>query len=172
GVWIIVGETFPIRRRANQGALVTASNWLWNFLIAFFTPFITKAIDFEYGFVFASCNLAGALIAYFFLYESYGLSLESVDMMYNDPECKPWNSRSWAPEGYANRNELVEQSKAAQAHKDLAMPGIEEGRVEKYGPGPTVSGSGEVSAASSNVNSLKGKPLGHHPEDHDGSAAV
>ncbi len=68
GVWILIGETFPTRTRAKQGALATASNWyvfllcqcrnwinyrLWNFLLAFFTPFIISAIDFRYGFVFA-----------------------------------------------------------------------------------------------------------------------
>ena len=69
GIWILVGETFPTRTRAKQAALATASNWLWNFLIAFFTPFITRAIKFRYGFVFAACNLTGAVIVYFFLYE-------------------------------------------------------------------------------------------------------
>ena len=53
GVWIIIGETFPMRTRAKQGAISTASNWLWNFLLAFFTPFIVRAIQFRYGFVFA-----------------------------------------------------------------------------------------------------------------------
>ena len=29
GIWILIGETFPTRSRAKQGALSTASNWLW-----------------------------------------------------------------------------------------------------------------------------------------------
>ena len=47
-----------------------------------FTPFITRAIDYRYAFVIAACNLAGAVVVYF-LYESSGLSLESlsVDMI-------------------------------------------------------------------------------------------
>ena len=68
GIWIIIGETFPTRTRTKQAALATASNWwvllaylthhltlhrLWNFLLAFFTPFITSAIHFRYGFIFA-----------------------------------------------------------------------------------------------------------------------
>ena len=53
GIWILIGETFPTRTRAKQGALATASNWLWNFLLAFFTPFIVSTIGFSYGFVFA-----------------------------------------------------------------------------------------------------------------------
>lgn len=52
-----------------------------NFLLAFFTTFITRDIGYRYGFVFASCNLAGAVIVYFFLYESSGITLEAVDQM-------------------------------------------------------------------------------------------
>ncbi|CAL1701815.1 unnamed protein product [Somion occarium] len=128
GIWILTGETFPTRTRSMQAALAAASNWTWNFLLAFFTPFITRAIAFRYGFVFAACNLTGAVIVYFFLYESSDLSLESVDMMYCDPSCKPWTSRNWAPEGFSSRAELVEQSKAAEAGKGFA--GDEESRIE------------------------------------------
>ena len=81
GAWILTGESFPTRTRSSQAAVATMSNWLWNFLLAFFTPFITQAIQFRYGFVFAACNLAGAVIVYFFAYESSGLSLEMVDMV-------------------------------------------------------------------------------------------
>lgn len=117
GVWILTGETFPTRTRSYQASLAAGSNWLWNFLLAFFTPFITKNIQFRYGFVFAACNLTGAVIVYFFLYESSELSLESVDMMYCDPNCKPWTSRNWAPEGFANRDDLVEQGRRAENRK-------------------------------------------------------
>ncbi|KAF4565658.1 hexose transporter hxt1 [Pleurotus pulmonarius] len=106
-VWILIGETFPTRTRAKQGALSASSNWLVNFLLAFFTPFIAKEINFRYGFVFAACNLFGAIVVYLFLYESSDLTLESVDDMYTDRRCKPWTSRSWAPEGYASREEYA-----------------------------------------------------------------
>ena len=53
GIWILTGETFPTRTRAYQASLAAGSNWLWNFLLALFTPFITKAIQYRYGFVFA-----------------------------------------------------------------------------------------------------------------------
>jgi len=52
---------YPSRYRAKAMALSTASNWLWNFLLAFFTPFITGAIDFRYGYVFAGCNVLAGL---------------------------------------------------------------------------------------------------------------
>ena len=61
-IWAIAAELFPARYRAKGMALATASNWLWNFLIGFFTPFITKEIDFAYGYVFAGCLFFGIFV--------------------------------------------------------------------------------------------------------------
>lgn len=70
-------------------ALSTASNWFWNFLIAFFTPFIDGAIDFRYGYVFAACNLVGALIIYFFVIEGQGtlITLSSLSLEISSTAC-------------------------------------------------------------------------------------
>ena len=51
-------------------------------MLAFLTTFITSAIDFRFGYVFAGCNLLGAIIVYFFLMESSQRTLEKVDTMY------------------------------------------------------------------------------------------
>ena len=50
-------------------------------------------------------------------------------MMYCDPNCKPWTSRNWAPEGFSSRDDLIEAGRAAENRK--SPEGIEEGRVEK-----------------------------------------
>jgi MFS transporter, SP family, sugar:H+ symporter len=81
-VWACIGEMFPYRYRAVGMALATSSNWLWNFLLAFFTPFITNDINFAYGYVFAGCNLFAAFMVYTWLMESSGKTLEEVDAMY------------------------------------------------------------------------------------------
>ncbi|GAA6059272.1 hypothetical protein JCM10212_006665 [Sporobolomyces blumeae] len=117
GIWTLVGETPRNDARAKTGALATASNWLWNFLIAFFTPFIDSAIRYKYGYVFAGCNAAGAAIVFFFLYESSNLSLENVDLMYNDPHAKPWNSNRWVPVGHESREDFVNGVKAEAKFK-------------------------------------------------------
>ncbi|KAJ9642131.1 hexose transporter hxt5 [Knufia peltigerae] len=93
-IWTICGELYPSRYRAKGMALSTASNWLWNFLLAFFTPFITGDIDFLYGYVFAGCNLLGLLLIYFFVIEGQGRTLEEIDSMYL-LSVKPWESRKW-----------------------------------------------------------------------------
>jgi hypothetical protein len=79
-------------------------------LQAFFTPFITREINYGYGFVFAGCNLAAAVFTYFFLYESSGISLEMIDAMYSEPGLKPWQSEKWAPEVSLNDPGVVYRS--------------------------------------------------------------
>ncbi|KAK4242174.1 hypothetical protein C8A03DRAFT_40449 [Achaetomium macrosporum] len=81
-VWAVVAELYPAKYRAPAMAIATASNWLWNFLMSFFTRFITDAIDYLYGLVFAGCCLALTLIVFFFLIESKDRSLEEIDTMY------------------------------------------------------------------------------------------
>lgn len=81
-VWAAVAELYPAQYRAPCMALATASNWFWNFMISFFTRFITDAIDYFYGFVFAGCCAALFFIVYFFLIESKDRSLEEIDTMY------------------------------------------------------------------------------------------
>ncbi|KAF4972877.1 hypothetical protein FSARC_648 [Fusarium sarcochroum] len=106
--WVVVGEVFPLRTRAKQASLATASNWLANFLISFLTPFADAGISYAFGYVFAAMNLLGAVVTYFFLYESKTLSLEHIDMMYCLPDLKAWESAKWAPPGYVTREKKDE----------------------------------------------------------------
>jgi len=81
-VWAVVAELYPARYRAHCMALATASNWFWNFLISFFTRFITDVIHYWYGLVFAGCCAALVVIVYFFVIETKDRSLEEIDTMY------------------------------------------------------------------------------------------
>ncbi|KAF2755572.1 general substrate transporter [Pseudovirgaria hyperparasitica] len=108
--WVVIGETFPLRTRAKQASLATAGNWLGNFMIAFLTPFANRGISYAFGFVFFGTNLAGALLVYFFLFETKSLSLENVDAMYSDTSLMPRKSSKWVPEGYIDRNIRDERS--------------------------------------------------------------
>ena len=114
GIWVAIGEMFPLHVRSYSASFATAGNWSWNFLLTFFTPFITSAIQFRYGYVFAGCNLLAVIVVFFFYYESAGLNLEQVDSMYTDPEVKPWSSGTWVPKGHKSRYDAVEASKEEQ----------------------------------------------------------
>jgi len=74
--------------------LATASNWGWNFLLAFFTPFIVGDIDFRYGYVFAGCLFLAVGTVYFFVIEGQGRTLEEIDTMYL-LKVTPWKSAEW-----------------------------------------------------------------------------
>ncbi|KAI9734808.1 MAG: hexose transporter hxt1 [Cirrosporium novae-zelandiae] len=126
--WVVISEMYPSRYRARCMALSTASNWIFNFLIAFFTPFITSAIDYRYGYIFASCCFAGAVLVYFCLIESKGRTLEEIDTMYI-LYVKPWESENWvAPEG----EDLVDADKL-----DLARGGRSWNKRTQAGQGNT-----------------------------------
>ncbi|KAI1492211.1 general substrate transporter [Biscogniauxia mediterranea] len=114
-VWAVIAELYPSRYRAPAMALATASNWFWNFMISFFTRFITDSIHYWYGMVFAGCCLALVFIVYFFVIETKDRSLEEIDTMYQ-LHVNPIKSSSWdgskVPEhhaGYSSQEEHVEE---------------------------------------------------------------
>ncbi|AJU41908.1 Hxt13p, partial [Saccharomyces cerevisiae YJM987] len=94
--YIVVAESFPSKVKSRAMSISTACNWLWQFLIGFFTPFITGSIHFYYGYVFVGCLVAMFLYVFFFLPETIGLSLEEIQLLYEEG-IKPWKSASWVP---------------------------------------------------------------------------
>lgn len=94
--FVIVSEIFPLRVKSKGMSLGLAANWIANFLLAFFTPFISGAINFWYGFVFAFCNLLSMIFVYFCLHELKGLSLETIEFLY-ESHVLPWKSAKWVP---------------------------------------------------------------------------
>jgi len=99
GAWILIGEIFPLPVRSRGVALSTASNWLWNTIIAVITPYMVGT---EYGnlkssvfFVWGGLCTAAFVYAYFLVPETKGLSLEQVDRMME--ETTPRNSSKWVP---------------------------------------------------------------------------
>jgi MFS family permease len=101
GAWILIGEIFPIPIRSRGVALSTASNWLWNTIIAVITPYMvgTEAKDANMKssvfFVWGGTCTACFLYSYFLVPETKGLSLEQVDKMME--ETTPRTSAKWRP---------------------------------------------------------------------------
>ncbi|KAF2008540.1 general substrate transporter [Aaosphaeria arxii CBS 175.79] len=109
-VWAIVGELYPARYRATCMALATASNWLFNFLISFFSTMITDNIDYFYGLVFGGCCFVLFFVVYFFMIETKGRSLEEIDTMYilhvNPITSAKWQADSLQQDGLVNTDRL------------------------------------------------------------------
>merc|ERR1719359_2328529 len=99
GAWVLIGEIFPLPIRSRGVALSTASNWLWNTIIAVITP---EMVGTDKGnmkssvfFVWGGLCTCAFVYAYFLVPETKGLSLEQVDLMF--AEVTPRNSAKWKP---------------------------------------------------------------------------
>jgi SP family sugar:H+ symporter-like MFS transporter len=117
--------------------------------LAFFTPFITSAIDYRFGYVFAGCNLLAAIIVYFFLMESSQRTLEEVDTMYLTGVV-PRKSAKWDPK---DAGELVTNDKLYLNKGGRGIQKRTEGRREgsthiESGVLPRADGPSQPAAAS------------------------
>jgi len=99
GAWIVIGEIFPLPIRSRGVALSTASNWLWNTIIAVITPYMVATdkgnLRSFVFFIWGGLCTCAFLYAYFLIPETKGLSLEHVDKMME--ETTPRTSRGWKP---------------------------------------------------------------------------
>ncbi|PFH62343.1 hypothetical protein XA68_14070 [Ophiocordyceps unilateralis] len=108
-VWTVNAELYPLRYRSACMGLATASNWFWNFMISFFTRFITDQIDYLYGLVFAGCCAALVLIVFFFVIESKDRTLEEIDTMYVR-RVNAIKSSDWDTSDYRQENRVTSET--------------------------------------------------------------
>ncbi|KDQ51113.1 hypothetical protein JAAARDRAFT_140816 [Jaapia argillacea MUCL 33604] len=101
--WVYLSESFPLRVRPKAIALGSASNWVWNFLLSFFSPRIAARIGPLVLLIFFGMLVFGFVYVWLFIPETKGLSLEEVDELYRSG-VKPWNSSSWKPHLYDDQN--------------------------------------------------------------------
>ncbi|KAI8904506.1 general substrate transporter [Powellomyces hirtus] len=98
GAWVVTTEIFPLRLRSKGVALATASNWFWNFVLGFTTPYIVDPDEGDLGpkiaFLWAALILAGGVFVYFLVPETRGLALEDVDELF-DSGIPPWKSSAF-----------------------------------------------------------------------------
>jgi len=97
--WVVIGEIFPLPIRARGVGLSTASNWLWNCIIAVITPYMVGTDKGNLGakvfFIWGSLCATCFVYAYFLVPETKGLTLEQIDRMFE--ESTPRRSAAWKP---------------------------------------------------------------------------
>jgi hypothetical protein len=82
--WTYPAEIFPMRVRAKAISLSTASNWLFNFALAWAVPPGLSNIAYKTYFIFGAFNL-GAFIHIFFMFpETAGRTLEEVEEIFTE----------------------------------------------------------------------------------------
>ena len=99
GAWIVIGEIFPLPIRSRGVGLSTASNWLWNTIIAVITPYMVGAdkgnLRSSVFFIWGGLCTCAFVYAYFLVPETKGLTLEQVDRMFEETNAR--NSAKWKP---------------------------------------------------------------------------
>ncbi|KAI5849899.1 general substrate transporter [Tricharina praecox] len=100
--WVVTGEIFPLKTRAKSLSLTTASNWLFNWALAYSTPYLVDKgpesadLGSKVFFIWGGCTAVAIVFVYFFIYETKGLSLEEVDELYHSvPNAR--RSPGWVP---------------------------------------------------------------------------
>lgn len=90
-----------------------------NFLISFFTTFITNDIGYWYGLVFGGSCLFLAFFVFFFVIESKDRSLEEIDTMYI-LGVNPITSAKWDGSKTPADEESSRENSDAHANKEGA----------------------------------------------------
>jgi MFS family permease len=80
--WTYPAEIFPMRVRAKAIALSTASNWLFNFALAWAVPPALSTIAYKTYFIFGTFNLAAFIHIFFMFPETAGRTLEEVEEIF------------------------------------------------------------------------------------------
>ncbi|CZR50888.1 related to monosaccharide transporter [Phialocephala subalpina] len=122
--WTVCGEIYPQRTRSQSTALSTASNWFWNFIISFVTPYLVDEDKANLGpkifFIFGAAAVGCGVWAYFVVYETSKLSLEQVDRMMNETSAR--RSTGWeGRDGFARKRRV-----------DSDVEGGEKGGVRRW----------------------------------------
>lgn len=133
--WVVIGEIYPLPIRAKGVALATASNWLWNCVIAVITPYI---VDEDKGnlaskvfFVWGSAIVLCFLFAFFVVPETKGLSLEQVDKMLE--ESTPRTSAKWKPhDTFAHEMGMLDKQGPTVSHLEERISTTEEPRSHRF----------------------------------------
>jgi hypothetical protein len=122
GAWVVIGEIYPLPIRSRGVALSTASNWLWNCIIAVITPYM---VDEDKGnlkskvfFIWGSLCACAFVYTYFLIPETKGLTLEQVDKMME--ETTPRTSSKWKPHGTFAAEMGMTEKDVTQTVEDIA----------------------------------------------------
>lgn len=97
GPWLYLSESFNSPTRAKAISLGSASNWLWNFLLSYWSNRIADRIGSNILLIFAGVLVFAFFYVYFMIPETKGLALEDVELLYSQ-HIKPWRSAKWAKE--------------------------------------------------------------------------
>jgi sugar porter (SP) family MFS transporter len=108
--WTYPAEIYPMRIRSKAVSLSTASNWAFNFALAYAVPPLLQSIQYRTYFIFAAFCVAMTIHVFFMFPETKGRTLEEMDELFNS-DVPAWKTRS-LPASHLDRD--IEELKLNQ----------------------------------------------------------
>ncbi|KAI0887930.1 general substrate transporter [Annulohypoxylon maeteangense] len=125
--WAYAAEIPPPRVRAMAVSISTASNWLWNMILAFSVPPLLWNINWKMYMIFAAFNGAACIYMSLFAHETTGLTLEEMDDLFDS------GRPAWHPNGKPSRLDVLQRD-IEQGNIQVSVPGSA-GSMEPKGDG-------------------------------------
>ncbi|KAF9559621.1 hypothetical protein EC968_006521 [Mortierella alpina] len=119
--WTYPAEIYPLRIRSKAVSLSTASNWAFNFILAYAVPPALQNIQYRTYFIFAAFCVAMTIHVFLMFPETKGRTLEEMDELFNS-DVSAWKTRS-LPESHLQRD--IETIQMQQQEQGLARGKIE-----------------------------------------------
>ncbi|KAK8250643.1 sugar transporter [Phyllosticta capitalensis] len=114
--WIYCSEVFPLRWRAKGVGLSAATNWAFNFALAYFVPPAFRNIQWRTYIIFGVFCACAAFHSMLGFPETIGKTLEELDLVF-EPDVKPWKTggmkSNFAERVAAVENKMVEGNEPA-----------------------------------------------------------
>ncbi|KAF2460099.1 sugar transporter [Lineolata rhizophorae] len=111
--WIYCSEVFPLKWRAKGVGLSAATNWIFNFALAYFVPPAFQNITWKTYMIFGTFCACTVVHAFFGYPETQGKTLEEIDLIF-EPDIKPWKTRHITSQ-FAERVQAFEEKGAGGA---------------------------------------------------------
>ena len=126
--WIYCSEVFPLQYRAMGVGLSAATNWIFNFALAFFVSPAFTNIQWKTYIIFGVFCFAMTIHIFFFYPETKGMTLEEIDVLF-DSKTPAWRS------GSVKRDfgEKVEQAKQRKSTSGTTIAEEDSKEREKDG---------------------------------------
>ncbi|KAF9280588.1 hypothetical protein BGZ68_007133 [Mortierella alpina] len=115
--WTYPAEIYPLRIRSKAVSLSTASNWAFNFILAYAVPPALQNIQYRTYFIFAVFCVLMTIHVFFMFPETKGRTLEEMDELFNS-DVPAWKTRAM-PESHLERdieNIQMQQQEQPVAH--------------------------------------------------------
>ncbi|KAI1317322.1 hypothetical protein EDD11_008691 [Mortierella claussenii] len=91
--WTYPAEIYPLRIRSKAVSLSTASNWAFNFILAYAVPPALENIQYRTYYIFAAFCVAMTIHVFFMFPETKGRTLEEMDELFNS-DVPAWKTRA------------------------------------------------------------------------------